>query len=159
MLNYWKCQEMCMWMVYTNIGSSDHFLVWIELGRASRTSKKRKRVIRRWRLDRFGDDEVKLSYQNALMAEVHGFSESTKSKIERGMKGQELVNEVVMEWESVVNRVAKCELGEKMILCGRAARWWDEQWEVYKKVVNGREDLWDEYCRLRKEVKQLVIEK
>ena len=46
-------------------------------------------------------------------------------------------------------------------------RWWDEQikdkinarWEVYKKVVNGREDLWGEYCRLRKEVKQLVIEK
>ena len=31
--------------------------------------------------------------------------------------------------------------------------------EVYRKVVNGREDLWDEYCRLRKEVKQLVIEK
>ena len=30
---------------------------------------------------------------------------------------------------------------------------------IYRKVVNGREDLWDEYCRLRKEVKQLVIEK
>ena len=52
-------------------------------------------------------------------------------------------------------------------MCGRAARLWDVQikdkintsWEVYKKVVNGREDLWDEYCRLRKEVKQLVIEK
>ena len=36
-----------------------------------------------------------------------------------------------------------------MIVCCRAARWWDEQikdsinarWEV---VVNGREDLWDE---------------
>ena len=67
-------------------------LVWMELGRASKTSKKRKRVIRRWRLDRFGDDEVKLSYQSALMAEVHEFSESTKSKIERGKKGQELVN-------------------------------------------------------------------
>ena len=151
----------------TDIGSSDHLLVWMELGRASKTSKKRKRVIRRWRLDRFGDDEVKLSYQSALMAEVHEFSESTKSKIERGMKGQELVNEVVMEWENVVNRVAKCELGEKMIVCGRAARWWDEQIkdkinarrQLYKKVVNGREDLWGEYCRLRKEVKQLVIEK
>ena len=101
------------------------------------------------------------------MAEVHEFSESTKSKIERGMKGQELVNEVIMEWENVVNRVAKCELGEKMIVCGRAARWWDEQIkdkinarrQLYKKVVNGREDLWGEYCRLRKEVKQLVIEK
>ena len=52
-------------------------------------------------------------------------------------------------------------------MCGRAARWWDEQIkdkinarrQVYKKVVNGREDLWGEYCRLRKEVKQLVIEK
>ena len=137
----------------TDIGSSDHLLVWMELGWAS---KKRKRVIRRWHIDRFGDDEVKLSYQNALMAEVHELSENTKSKIERCMKGQELVNEVVIEWESVVNRVAKCGLGEKMIVCGRAARWWDEQIkdkinarrQVYKKVVNGREDLWGEYCRL-----------
>ena len=40
----------------------------------------------------------------------------TKSKIQRGMKGKELVNEVLMEWESVVNRVAKCELGEKLIV-------------------------------------------
>ena len=53
---------------------------------------------------------MKISYQNALRAEVHGFSESIKSKVEKGMMGQELV---VMEWESVVNRVAKCELGEK----------------------------------------------
>ena len=30
--------------------------------------------------------------------------------------------------------------------------------QVYK-VVNGREDLWGEYCRLRKEIKQLVTEK
>ena len=105
----------------TDIGSSDHFLVWMELGQVSKTYKKRKRVFRRWCLDRFGDDEVKLSYQNALMAEVHEFSESTNSKIQRGMKGQELINEVVMEWESVVNRVAKCELEEKMIVCSRAA--------------------------------------
>ena len=77
------------------------------------------------------------------------------------------MNEVVMEWESVVNRVVKCELGEKMIMCGRAARGWDEQIKdkmnairkVYKKVVNGWKDLWDEYCRLQKEVKQLVIKK
>ena len=30
---------------------------------------------------------------------------------------------------------------------------------MYKKVVNGLEDLWDEYCRLRREAKELVIEK
>ena len=89
----------------TNIGSSDHFLVWMELSRATKTSKKRKRVIRRWYVDRFGDDEVKLRYQNALIAEVHGFSDGIMSKVEKGMKGKELVNEVVIEWESVVNGV------------------------------------------------------
>ena len=31
--------------------------------------------------------------------------------------------------------------------------------ELYKKVINGWEDLWDEYCILRKEVKNLVREK
>ena len=31
----------------TDIGSSDHFLIWMELCRASKTSKKRKCVIRR----------------------------------------------------------------------------------------------------------------
>ena len=83
------------------------------------------------------------------------------------MKAHDLVNEVLMEWENIVNRVAKSEVGEKMIVCGRAARWWDNEIketislrrELYKKVINGREDLWDEYCRLRKEVKELVREK
>ena len=31
--------------------------------------------------------------------------------------------------------------------------------ELHKKVISGREELWDEYCRLRKEVKELVREK
>ena len=35
----------------------------MELGRAAKNSKKGKRVIKRWHLDRFGDDEVKLRYQ------------------------------------------------------------------------------------------------
>ena len=32
------------------------------------------------------------------------------------------MNEVLREW---VNRVAKREVGDKMIVCGRAVRWWD----------------------------------
>ena len=31
--------------------------------------------------------------------------------------------------------------------------------EFCKKVISGREELWDEYCRLLKEVKELVREK
>ena len=45
-----------------------------------------------------------------------GFSESVKSKLEGGMKGHD---KVLMEWENIV---AKSEVGEKMIVCGRAAR-------------------------------------
>ena len=31
--------------------------------------------------------------------------------------------------------------------------------DLYKKVISGREELWDEYCRLHIEVKELVREK
>ena len=54
------------------------------IGRTAKNIKKEKRVIRRWRFD---EHEVKLRYQNALKAEVHGFSESVKSKLEGGVKG------------------------------------------------------------------------
>ena len=151
----------------TDTGASDHFLVWLELGRTTKCIKKGKRVIRRWRLDRFVDDEVKAKYRDALCAEVNGFSESIKHRVENGMNGSNLVNEVLEEWERIVNRVAKTEVGEKMIVCGRAARWWDDEIrakiehrrQVYRLIVSGQEELWEEYYRLRKEVKQLVIEK
>ena len=141
--------------------------MWLELGRTTKCIKKGKRVIRRWRLDRFVDDEVKAKYRDALRAEVNGFSESIKHRVENGMNGSNLVNEVLEEWERIVNRVAKTEVGEKMIVCSRAARWWDDEIrakiehrrQVYRLIVSGQEELWVEYYRLRKEVKQLVIEK
>ena len=50
-------------------------------------------------------------------------------------------------------------------MCGRSARWWvvqiKDKINARRKVYMffyGREYLWGEYCRLRKEVKQLVIE-
>ena len=149
----------------TDIGASGHFLVWIELGRTTKCIKKGKRVIRRWCLDRFvDDDDVKVKYRDALQAEVSGFAESIKHK---QITGSELVNEVLEEWEIIVNRVAKTEVGEKMIVCGRAARWWDDEVrakiehrrEVYRLIASGQEELWEEYYRLRKEVKQLVLKK
>ena len=77
---------------------------------------------------------------------MHGFLESVKSKLGGGMKGYDLVNEVLMEWENIVNTVGKSEVGEEMIVCGTAARWWDNEIkekiclrrELYKKVINGR---------------------
>ena len=83
------------------------------------------------------------------------------------MRGHDLVNEVLYKWESIVNKVARREIGDKMIVCDRAAKWWDSEIlkkikcrrELYKKIINGQEDLCDEYCRLHKEVKHLFIDK
>ena len=35
----------------------------------------------------------------------------------KGLKGHALVGEVLREWECIVNRVAKREVGEKIIVC------------------------------------------
>ena len=46
----------------TDIGCSDNYLVWMELGRTTRTTRKAKHVIRKWHLERFEDKEVKLKH-------------------------------------------------------------------------------------------------
>ena len=51
------------------------------------------------------------------------------------MKGYDLVNEVLMEWENIVNRVAKSEVGEKKFVCGRAARWWDNEIKFEARII------------------------
>ena len=57
-----------------------------------RAQVKAKRVVRKWSLERLEDKEVKLKYQNAIRAEVSGFSESIQGKIDRSLKGQSLVS-------------------------------------------------------------------
>ena len=95
------------------------YLVWLELGRTTKHSRKGKRVIRKWRLDRLGDDGVKLKYIMALQAEVSRFSESIQSKVASGMVGSTLVMNVLADWENIVNEVAKAVVGEKLIVCGK----------------------------------------
>ena len=51
--------------------------------------------------------------------------QSIQGKAERGMKGHSLVSEVLQEWKGIVNRVAKSVVGEKMVVCGRSAGWWE----------------------------------
>ena len=145
----------------SDIGCSDHFLVWIELGRACKLTKGRRRIIKKWCLDRFEVEDVRSNYQKAFEKEVKGYSESIRQKMSKGLKGHALVGEVLREWESIVNRVAKREVGEKMIVCGKSARWWDSEIkdkinsrrQLYKSMLDGNVDAWEDYCKLRKEVR------
>ena len=79
------------------------------------------------------------------------------------------MDEVLREWESIVNRVAKREVGEKMSVCGKSARWWDSEVKdkinsrrkLYKSMLDGNVhvDAWEDYCKLQKEVKDLIRKK
>ena len=90
----------------TDIGMSDHF----SSVATAKNSRKQKRTIRRWRLDKFGDDVVREKYCVVLQAEVEeGISQMEKVR----MRGNELVEGVLKEWESI--RVARDTVGEKVI--------------------------------------------
>ena len=56
-----------------DVGKSDLFLVWMELGRTVKSTKQQKRVIMKWRIKRFQDEEVRQKYQEAISVEVDGF--------------------------------------------------------------------------------------
>ena len=47
----------------TDIGISDHFLLWLELGRLTKRHTKGKRVTKKWRLDKFYDKEIIIRYK------------------------------------------------------------------------------------------------
>ena len=56
---------------------------------------------------------------------------------------------VLADWEGIINEVAKAVVGEKMILCGRAARWLDAEVkakiahrrDVYRKIACGQDEI------------------
>ena len=50
----------------TDIGTSDRHLVWLELDRTTKHSRNAKCVIRKWRLDRLGDDGGKIEIYKGI---------------------------------------------------------------------------------------------
>ena len=71
----------------TDIGKSDHYLVWMELGRTVKTTKQQKRVIKKWWIEWFQDEEVRQTYQEALSVEVDGFQGRVRQWKTEGLRG------------------------------------------------------------------------
>ena len=66
---------------------SDHFLVWMELGRTVKTTKQQKWVIKKWYIEQFQDEEVRQKYEEALSVEVDGFQERVCQWKTQGLRG------------------------------------------------------------------------
>ena len=98
---------------------------------------------------------------------MYRFSKSIFSKVKCGIKGHDLVYGVLAEWENIVNKVAKNVIGKKFIVCGKSVSWWDDEIknkislrrELHKRMMHGQGDLWEQYCRVCREVKELVCSK
>ena len=75
----------------TDIGISDHFLLWLELGRLTKRHTKGKRVIKKWRLDRFDDKKIVIRYKKALSIEEPNFIKEIRSIEERDLHGHVLI--------------------------------------------------------------------
>ena len=103
----------------TDIGISDHFLLWLELGRLTQRHTKGKRVIKKWRLDRFDDKEIVIRYKKALSIEEPYFIKEIRSIEERDLHGHALIQEVLNAWGKCVTKVAKTVIGEKTVVCGQ----------------------------------------
>ena len=88
----------------TDIGISDHFLLWLELGRLTKRHTKGKRVIKKWRLDRFVDKEIVIRYKKALSIEEPNFIKEIRSIEERDLHGHALIQEVFNSWGKRVTK-------------------------------------------------------
>ena len=77
---------------------SDHFLLWLELGRLTKCHTKVKCVIKKWQLDWFDDKEIVIRYKKALSIEESTFITEIRSIEERDLHGHALIQEVLNSW-------------------------------------------------------------
>ena len=59
----------------------------MELGRTVKTAKQQKRVIKKWDIEQFQDEEVRQKYEEALSVEVDGFQERVLQWKTQGLRG------------------------------------------------------------------------
>ena len=151
----------------TDIGSSDHYLVWFELGRNfAKSRKKVKRILYKWRLDRLQDKEIRSEYQVELGLQACDFFQTLDDLYREKIGEEELVRRMASKWEKVVDKAASKALGRKLIICGRSVNWWDEE---LRQLVKDRracfsqgisnDSNWKEYLLIRKELKEKIREK
>ena len=151
-----------------DIGSSDHLLLWVELGKVKKPRcDRKKRVIYQWRVDALRDKELQEKYQEALKLEVDSFTEKLHNYKMTCTPGIDTVKMALIEWEKVVNRVAREIVGRKRIVCGHSVSWWDDELRgmvrkrraCHKRVLEGSVDAWNEYCEKCKVLKSKIREK
>ena len=86
----------------TDIGSSDYYLVWFELGNnfgRSRSRKKARSILYNWRIDRLQGEEIRNEYQVELGLHSSEFFETLEDLHQKRDDEEELVSRMASKWE------------------------------------------------------------
>ena len=85
----------------TDIGSSDHYLVWFELGRNfGKSRKKARRILYKWRIDRLQDKETRNEYQDELGLHANDFFQTLDDLYREEVVEEELVRRMQVSVKS-----------------------------------------------------------
>ena len=81
----------------TDIGSSDHYLVWFELQKNfSKSRNKAKRSMYKWQVDRLQDKAIRNEYQAELDVQANDFFQTFD---DLRVTGEKLVCTIASKWE------------------------------------------------------------
>ena len=154
----------------TDVGTTDHALVWTALQQTRVIQSRRRRKIYRWRIDKLEVEETRVEFQEEMAVNDKKLSELIEAMgTPKDAEGRDQAGSRIIEgWEELVNTTASRVLGRKLIVCKRAVKWWDEEIkqairvrrESHAKYAAGKTDAgWKEYVESRKRVKELVVKK
>ena len=154
----------------TDVGTTDHALVWTALQQTRVIQSRRRRKMYRWRIDKLEVEETRVEFQEEMAVNDKKLSELIEAMgTPKDAEGRDQAGSRIIEgWEKLVNTTASRVLGRKLIVCKRAVKWWDEEIkqairvrrESHAKYAAGKTDAgWKEYVESRKRVKELVVKK
>ena len=103
----------------TDIGSSDHCLVWKNFSRGTCRNKAKCRVYK-WQVDRLQYKMIRIKYQDELGVHANDFFQTLGDLHQEGVTREELVHRMARKWEKVVDKGATISLDSKLIICGRS---------------------------------------
>lgn len=158
-----------------DIDSTDHSLLLFDVPRAKVKKSKPKKLFK-WRVEKLQSEETQERYTEEI-EKASKYIENTMDEIvqSNGLSAEEKATGLAALLQREVERIASECVGKKMIIEGRAARWWDSEVrdavktrrQVYEKIKETRQgstetsaaavqQLETEHRNMRKTVKKMI---
>jgi len=123
-----------------DIAGTDHMLLHCDVYQIGAPRRNRE-AIRRWRLEKLEDPEIRKLYEQGIANEVDGYAQYVEGFLQQPCISKEDITNIVKRAENIITEVANTVIGTKLIIPGRAAKWWSDD---IKSKIRERRQLWQE---------------